>query len=115
MKQVYVAREPARAHFLKGLLEAEGIPALVQGEDLFPLRFRVPMFHAYPSVWVVRDSDYERARQCVREFDRGEPPKTQEGGAWRCPGCGEALEPQFTECWKCRTSRREDTDSRSGG
>jgi hypothetical protein len=26
---------------------------------------------------------------------------------WRCPGCGEHLEPQFSGCWKCGASYRD--------
>jgi hypothetical protein len=21
--------------------------------------------------------------------------------AWTCPGCGEQIEPQFAQCWRC--------------
>lgn len=27
------------------------------------------------------------------------------GNPWKCPKCGEQLEPQFTTCWKCGAIR----------
>jgi hypothetical protein len=27
---------------------------------------------------------------------------------WKCPGCGEKIEPQFDACWNCGASRDED-------
>ena len=42
MKQVFVAQHPAEAHFVKGLLEADGIRAEVQGESLFGVRGEAP-------------------------------------------------------------------------
>lgn len=35
MRQVFVAQHPTEAHFVKGLLEADGIPAEMHGEGLF--------------------------------------------------------------------------------
>ena len=43
MKRVYTAHDPTEAHLVKGLLEAAGIEALVQGEHLFPLRGSLPV------------------------------------------------------------------------
>ena len=37
MKRVYTAHDLTEAHLIKGLLEVEGIEAVVQGEHLFPL------------------------------------------------------------------------------
>ena len=42
MKQVFVAQHHAEAHFVKGLLEADGIRAEVQGESLFSVRGEAP-------------------------------------------------------------------------
>jgi hypothetical protein len=34
-----------------------------------------------------------------------EAPPAPTGGPWKCPKCGEELEPQFGSCWKCGTVR----------
>ncbi len=64
MKQVYVAKNPADAHLLKGLLEGEDIQAIVRGEFLWGTRGEVPITpETCPTVWVINDSDYERAME----------------------------------------------------
>ena len=34
-------------------------------------------------------------------------PAQPESPPWTCPKCGEAIEPQFTECWNCGASKPE--------
>ena len=99
MKKVYIAKNPADAHLLKGLLEGENIEAEVRGEFLYGVRGEVPITpDTCPSVWVVDDSDYDKAMELVSSFREGESPNPIEGEAWRC-NCGEENESQFTECW----------------
>jgi len=106
MKRVYVARNPTDAHLLKGILEAEEIPAIVRGEELFGARGEAPLTaDTCPSVWVLDDELFERARELAALYSSGEAPKGIRGPTWRCPSCAETLEPQFTECWQCGTPR----------
>ena len=44
----------------------------------------------------------ERARELVEQELHG--PGLEEP-AWTCPGCGERIEGQFTECWNCGRER----------
>jgi hypothetical protein len=105
LKKVYVAKNPADAHLLKGLFEGENIEAEVRGEFLYGVRGEVPITpDTCPSVWVMDDSDYDKAMELVTTFRDGEPSSPREGGVWRC-GCGEENENQFTECWSCGNAR----------
>ncbi len=105
MKKVYIAKNPADAHLLKGLLEGENIPAEVRGEFLYGVRGEVPITpDTCPSVWVTDDADYDRAMELVSSFREGEPTNPIEGEVWRC-SCGEENEGQFTECWSCGKAR----------
>ena len=105
MKKVYIAKNPADAHLLKGLFEGEDIEAEVRGEFLYGVRGEVPITpDTCPSVWVMDDADYNRAMELVSIFREGEPPNLIEGEAWRC-SCGEENEGQFTECWSCSKPR----------
>lgn len=109
MKQVHVARHPAEAHLVKGLLESQGIEAVVRGEDLFGARGEVPVTpETCPSVWIVDDALYEKAKSIISAYLRGETPGGTRSSSWRCPNCGEQLEPQFTDCWQCGTARPGD-------
>ena len=105
MKKIYIAKNPADAHLLKGLLEGENIEAEVRGEFLYGVRGEVPITpDTCPSVWVMDDADYDRAMELVSTFHEGEPTSPVEGEAWRCR-CGEENEGQFTECWRCGKAR----------
>ena len=78
MKKVYAARNPGDAHLMKGLLEGEGISAVVQGEFLWVVRGEVPITpETAPSVWV-EDSEYERAMELVSAFRSAGPERVNE-------------------------------------
>jgi hypothetical protein len=103
MKKVYMAMNPTDAHLLKGVLESEGIGAVVQGEFLWIARGEVPITtDTAPSVWVIDEADYERAMKVVKQFQSSE---NISGHEWKCTNCDETNEGQFTECWHCGTSR----------
>jgi len=105
LKKVYIAKNPADAHLLKGLLEGENIEAEVRGEFLYGVRGEVPITpDTCPSVWVMDDAHYDRAMELVASFREGEPTNPNEGDAWRC-SCEEVNEGQFTECWSCGKAR----------
>ena len=105
MRQVFVGQHSAEAHFVKGLLEADGIETEVRGEALFGVRGEVPATpDTLPSVWV-QDSEVERARALVAAYERREDPPAVSWSEWRCPKCDESLDAQFTDCWQCGTSR----------
>lgn len=106
MVEVYRAAHPAQAHLLRGLLEAEGIEAAVVGEYAFNVRGEAPMTEeTLPKVCVVNAEDAERARAIAVGFDRGEPAGASTETNWICSQCGEQIEAQFGECWKCGASR----------
>ena len=106
MRRIYVATNPADAHLLKGALEAEGIPAVVQGDFLWNLRGEVPVApETSPSVWIEDESDYDRAREIVDALLMETGASEEAGPDWRCDACGETNEAQFTECWQCGKDR----------
>jgi putative signal transducing protein len=109
MKQVFIAKDPTEAHLIMGILEAQGIQAEVRGAELFGLRGEVPMTEeTSPSVWVREDSEAVKARAVVMQFQKGGVAEEAHGAPWRCPGCGETIEPQFTQCWQCGQVRPGD-------
>jgi len=97
MKKIYDAADPVHARLLSEILSDNGIESVVRDERLFALRGSLPII--YPSVWVSED-DVEKARAHVAQFEAGPATKPQ-GQTWTCPKCGEKLEAQFTECWRC--------------
>lgn len=96
MRQVHEAEHPLDAHFVKGLLEAEGITSEVCYED---------MVGGYPSDWVTADADFKLAQELVSALSRNQTPIETHSNPWCCPKCKEQIEAQFTECWQCGASR----------
>ena len=106
MKQVFVARTPTEAHLVKGVLETRGISAEVRGEALWGTRGEIPLTpDTLPTVWVLHDLQAPEAVRIVEEYSSSAPASGGEAEGWRCPACGEQVEPQFSECWKCGASR----------
>ncbi|MFO7568656.1 MAG: DUF2007 domain-containing protein [Smithellaceae bacterium] len=106
MKRVYLARNPADAHLLRGILESHHIQAVVHGDFLWSARGEVPLtVDTSPSVWVQHDIDFERASEVVRQFQSQISADAFSGADWTCGHCGETNEGQFSECWQCGTGR----------
>jgi hypothetical protein len=103
VKQVHVAKHAPEAHLVKGFLGSQGIDAVVRGEYLTSGWGELPVDVC--SVWIADDRQYDRAQALLVAFFRGDFAREFRGENWRCPRCGEQLEGQFTECWKCSTPR----------
>jgi hypothetical protein len=99
-----MAENPISAQMVVDLLRAEGIAAKVQGEHLFAVRGALPV--SYPTVWVLDEDDYDRARELVLAYEQ-EAAQARYPAAepWTCPQCGERIEGQFGLCWQCGTER----------
>ena len=94
MRQVHMAKDSVEAHMIKGLLEAQGITAMVVGyEDA--------------SVWISADAPFQQAREVILAFSGVGVRNETRIEPWCCPSCREQIEPQFTKCWKCGTNRSD--------
>lgn len=98
MKEVYASRNPAEAQLVRGLLEDAGISAVVQNEQLFA--GFAERGDIVPSVLVL-ERDAQEAQALVADWLQ----RRSAEATWTCPGCGESVEEQFTECWHCGASR----------
>ncbi len=105
LKKLYVAANAVDAHMLEGLLEREGIAAVVRGDDFVPLQGGTLFgMEIRPSGWVFNDEHLSRARELAHGFGRRPLPSDRPPATWTCR-CGETIEEQFTECWSCRRPR----------
>ena len=102
MRLIYSSLKLLEVHHLKNLLEAEGIRCHIKNELLSRLAGDIPFTECAPELWLLDDRDFERARRIVADFDR----IPLAGPAWRCPECGEALEGQFSACWRCGAPKK---------
>ena len=101
MRKVFVAAHPAEAYMVKGLLESEGIEAIVRGEALFSARGLISVTQdTLPSVWVLDPHDAECAVAIIAAPQTALAAGRKER-SWRCPTCNEFISPEFVVCWQC--------------
>jgi hypothetical protein len=106
MKQVFVATNPTEAQVVRSLLEARGIEAEVHGEALWGALAAVGLtIDTPPTVWVLDDEDEGEALRIIEQEEAAGGPPPPAAGSWQCESCGEELEAQFDECWKCGAKR----------
>lgn len=100
MTKVYTSSDSGRAHVVKELLMKNDIAAVVQGEPA-DKHGPVPLPDAWPSVWILHQTDTDQARQLVAEFDRALTTVKRWHNIWKCERCEEINDAGRTECWKC--------------
>jgi len=102
MKPVYTAKHPTEAHLVRGMLEAAGIRAEVKGDQLYGAYGELPVL---PTVWILDAARAAEADRLVIDFLHGGAARRHAHERWTCAQCGEVLEGQFTDCWKCGAPR----------
>ena len=100
MKRIYSSFNLAAVHHARNLLETEGIRAVVKNEFLSSAMGDLPPAECQAELWVLLETDAERAEAVLKDAFSTKP-----GTPWKCPGCGESSEGQFTQCWSCGAYR----------
>jgi hypothetical protein len=98
LRKVCSAESILEIAHLRNILEAAGIACVVRNEKLAGALGELPLFDCWPELWVIRNGDQLRARglvDCARDLPQPRGPD------WQCPRCGELVEAQFDECWRC--------------
>lgn len=102
MKRIYAADNLMMVGFLKETLESEGFDCFIKNELLAGGAGELPLTECWPELWIVDDRHVARVRERVREILNAE---SRIQPAWRCEACGESLEGQFAQCWRCGSVR----------
>jgi hypothetical protein len=102
MKRVYTTKDPLMIGHLKNVLTTFGIDCVMKNIYLSSAAGELPPIECWPELWVVDDEQHPEAEAILK---RTLAPLESVKKPWRCNGCGEAVEGQFSECWKCGTSR----------
>jgi hypothetical protein len=105
VKRLLSSHDLISVHHARNLLDAAGIAAVVHNELLSSAMGELPPVECQAELWVLDDADAARAERILRE---GRLPQAADGPSWRCAGCGETLEAQFTQCWRCGATRGAD-------
>jgi hypothetical protein len=98
MRNVFVATSLADARLVHDLLAVNGI----ESQTVEKLRGNIGT--PYSEVWVIDDSDGERALALIKVLHS----ESDQGPQWRCPACGEPNAPAFELCWQCGKDRGTD-------
>ena len=65
MKKVTSADTVVMINHYKNILEAEGIPCQIRNEHLNQIFGEMPFTEVWPELWVLKDIDYDRAKQLI--------------------------------------------------
>ncbi len=96
MLRLYTAADLPEAHLVMQLLARAGIETQVFNEHAQGGLGEIPFTHAWPEVWVIEDTDLQRAQRVLDAWRStpATPPR-------RCRGCGEENPGTFETCWRC--------------
>lgn len=83
---------------LRQVLEDHGIRCLIKNEYLAGGLGELPFNECWPELWVLDEADHRYAGEIAAGILESREPGRE---PWRCPDCGEELEGQFTDCWRC--------------
>ena len=108
MRKIYENFDYAKVGHYESILNAEGIPTHVKNLGASIGLGEIPFTQIYPELWVVNDSDYDRAIELLKPIHELQ---TQEFKDWKCTECGAEVEGNFGECWNCGTLRPSDAEA----
>jgi hypothetical protein len=112
MKKVYSAKDPLMVGHLKNVLTTFEIRCVTCNLDLSSAAGELPPIDCWPELWVVNDEELAQAKAILKKTLA---PLESVKKSWRCRDCGENIEGQFSECWKCGRSREQKTALRVVG
>ena len=99
MKTVYSAPNISLVSIFQNILEGSGIRCWLKNQFLSAGVGDLPPIECWPQL-CVDDAEFDVAKRIVDEAL-----SEKEVTSWICDSCGELIEGQFTECWKCGKSR----------
>ena len=98
------------ADLIKNILEVNGIKSYLKDENLGTWAPHIASPGGAGAVKIaVAESDVSRAKAIVMEMSSKDSDAQQEKSQddlWTCSSCGEKIEGQFSECWRCGDSRK---------
>lgn len=97
MRKLYSAESIIVIAHLRNVLEAAGIPALIRNDRLLGVMGEIPFTECWPELWVRNEGDILRARALI-DAELQAPLAAE---SWTCGQCGENLDGQFSDCWRC--------------
>lgn len=95
---IWTSPDSLKIHALEEYLKSFGLKVLVRGENRAGVSGIIPPIECWSEIVVLDEEQLAEAVGKVEEFFKAG--RAVEIG-WTCTTCGETLEPQFTDCWRC--------------
>ncbi|GAB7535366.1 DUF2007 domain-containing protein [Burkholderia sp. 22PA0099] len=92
------APDLSTAHHWVNVLNAAGIGCELHNRFATGALGGLPPDQCAPEIWLDDERDTALARRILEAAASGPP---ADASRWRCGGCGEWLDAQFTACWRC--------------
>jgi len=102
MKRLYCAKDPLMIGHLRNVMALHGIGCMTRKLDLATAAGELPPIECWPELWITDDERFAEAKAVLKKTLA---PVGAVRKPWRCDGCGEEIEGQFSECWKCGCER----------
>lgn len=100
MIKVFAAPNAAVVKLAADILEQHEIGFVIRNDRIGSAVGEIPWTEAWPEIWLLDARDEERAHKLLAPFEDPDV-GAAEARSWTCPGCGERIEGQFTQCWSC--------------
>ena len=107
MKKVYTTKDPLMIGHLKNVLATFNIKCITKNYELSSAAGELPPIECWPELWVLDDERHAEAEAILKKTLA---PLKSVKKSWHCDGCGEEIEGQFSECWKCGRSRVQEAE-----
>lgn len=104
MRKIFSAENITTVSLVKDILASHGIPTVIRNRFLGAAMGELPPIECWPELWLIDEDMYGECRRLIDEFlhaDEGELVP------WCCPVCGEEIDGQFNQCWRCNAGRPE--------
>jgi hypothetical protein len=111
MRRVFTAKDPLMIGHLRNVLATFGIDCIIKNVYLSTAAGELPVIECWPELWVIDDQRHAEAQSILKKTLA---PLESVKEPWHCTACGEKIEGQFSECWKCGQGRGHKTEQRSG-
>jgi len=101
MKRLYTDQNSLMIGNIKNILENHGIECIIKNFMLVGSLGQLPPTVCATELWVLDEQRYEEARVILKDIFSEDK---NNHATWKCRNCGELVEEQFTDCWKCGES-----------
>ena len=103
LRELVICKNDLEAQIIKGLLQENQIEAYIQKDDCGGME---PQLQITEGIKVLVPSDqYRMANTLIESYQNSSATDENDNKTWECVSCGELLEIQFSDCWKCGTPR----------